>query len=806
MKKIDLCGEWIGKKTDGSTFIGIVPGCVHTDLFDLPKLFLNQNAEESLFIENEDWIYSKKFHVNKLYSGAVLTFQGLDTYCDIYLNGTKIGFSDNMFIPHSFNVDGTLREGENTLEVKFFSPVKYVSKKENLPGAFTTERLHTRRIQCTYGWDWVARFVTCGIFRPVYIEFINQMQVKHVYVYTDIIDSHGAQLNIYETFFNYNNGGNVTTQVFDEDGNLTAQKSFFCDYETQKLIFNISNPKLWYPSGYGKQPLYTLKITIGEQEFLQKFGIRTARIIEKKDEPGSSNEKLCKALQKTDSGTKYDFNTSFSGFIPIINDTEIFCIGANWVPCEPFPSAETSQKITEILEMAKSSGINMIRVWGGGLFEKEHFYNECDRLGILVTQDFLMACGEYPEHESGFLSQLKKEARFAAIYLRNHPSLVWWTGDNENAILGNDLKKEYHGRIASRHAIAPVLRQFDSNRPFLESSPYGGDMYASKTRGTTHNTQFLDDLTNYILDSDFSDYKEYWKAYTARFIAEEPIMGAVSKNSLKKFISGENIENRDLWLYHTKTNPGLKVHLLEMVENFSEKLFGKFTDFEDKYFKLRYLQYEWVRITLENAMRNLDFCSGIVYWMLNDCWPAAVGWSLIDYYNTPKSGYYAIKHHGTSLSICFDKQDSGIYLCISNILPDSVECSVKVILFDLPASSKQNILNMKLTAHHGNEKIKINKNIPKTSVYIAEITSGGTGTRSFYTSEKVPLKKEDKINVIFEKGSAKISAPTYVHSVEIANAENISDNYFSLLPGETKTIFYNDKGISPTITAYTLDL
>lgn len=799
-----MCGEWIGQRNDKTTFIGTVPGCVHTDLFDTQKLFFNQNSKDSRFIENENWTYTKKFYIEELHSHATLIFQGLDTYCEIYLNSTKIGFADNMFIPHSYNVDTVLQKGENILEVRFFSPIRFVAGKEPLPGAFTTERLYTRRMQCTYGWDWVDRFVTCGIFRPVYIEFSEEIRVNHVYIYTDIIDCCGAQLNICESFLNYKDGGNISTKILDENGKIVVHKDFFCDCETYKLIFNIPEPKLWYPSGYGEQPLYTLKISVGECEFSQKFGIRTVRILEQQDQEDSRNYELCKQLQNTKSGAEYDFNTSYSGFIPVINGIKIFCTGANWVPCEPFPSAETPQKITEILEKAKAAGINMIRVWGGGLFETKHFYNECDRLGLLVTQDFLMACGKYPEDDANFLTQLKKEAEFAAIYLRNHPSLIWWTGDNENAVRGNDIEKQYRGRIASHHAIAPIMERLDYSRPFLCSSPYGGDLYASKTCGTTHNTQFLDDMIHYILQQDLSDYKEHWKEYTARFIAEEPTLGAVCNNSLKKFISNDFIRDHSLWLYHTKTNPGLRMELLDIAEIFAEKLFGKFTDFEDKYFKLRYLQYEWVRITIENAQRNIGFCGGIVYWMLNDCWPAAVGWSLIDYYNNPKSGYYALKHHRGQIRGSFDKEDNTLYLCISNTAPVKIECIAEIVCLDISTMNKQKLCSIQLSIVQESKRIKMNDNLPDTAILIADIKADNMYTRSFYVNGRICLRKEENFNLEYSEGAVCISSQLYLHTVEISGIENVSDNYFQLLPGEIKKVYYTLQSDTPVITAYTL--
>ena len=631
MTKIDLCGAWELFDEDGRKYSGKVPGCVHTDLFSLQEMFWEKNSQKCRFIEEKDWNYVKSFEVETVLQNAELVFEGLDTYCDIYLNDVKVGSAENMFIPHKFAVDGILRAGRNTLRVHFFSPIKAVEGKELFPGAFTRERLHSRRMQCTYGWDWVDRFVTCGIFRPVYLTFHNEMELEHVYVFTDSIDEYSAQIKVIETMRGFESGGLVKTEVFAPDGRRVEWAEHYCEERQNIIYFDLENPQLWYPHPYGEQPLYTLKITVGNQMSEQRFGIRTVKILQLKDTEKRVIEK-CKELQQTESGREWDWNEEFSGFILLINGMKIFCTGANWVPCEPFPSAESEEKMTGILEKAVSAGINMVRVWGGGLFEKQYFYDECDRLGILVTQDFLMACGTYPEKEPEFQKHLEKEAEFAALYLRNHPSLVWWTGDNENAVEGCDTDSNYPGRISARKIIAPVLERLDYNRVFLFSSPYGGKKYASKTVGTTHNTQFLGNIFQYVHEEEIADYREYWKGYIARFIAEEPSMGAIGKESLGEFISEENQECYDMWLHHTKTNPALGRELLDIIVEFAQKLFGSDKDWENKYFKLRYLQYEWIRFTLGSARSNAWFNSGIVYWMLNDCWPAVIGWSVLDLY------------------------------------------------------------------------------------------------------------------------------------------------------------------------------
>ena len=546
MSRILLNGAWSGTcfTEEGNvdfTFEGTVPGCAHTDLFGthIPKdVFYRDNADKCTWIEGRDFEYSKAFILESIPENAILVFAGLDTYADIYVNGKHIGYTDNMFIKHSFRVDEVLRVGENTVTVHFYSPIKKVAGLPLLSGAFTRERMRTRRIQCTYGWDWVARFVTSGIWRDVYIESYAGFGVKDAYVYTDSVSEGYASIVVEAEFENFEDGGYADIEVVSPSGKTVYSNRFFRKESYLKEYIDIRNAELWYPLGYGKQPLY--KLIICGKEY--SFGIRKAKILELPDEKGSEYYNKCLKIKNSASGEKYDRNTEFSNLCLLINGTEVMCKGANWVPSEPFPSAESDEKITALLELAAEAGVNMIRVWGGGIFEKQHFYNECDRLGILVTQDFLMACGVYPEKERDFIEQLKKEAEFAARELRNHPSLVWWSGDNENAVNGDDSAEDYHGRTAIHEAIYPVLKQLDHSRRLLLSSPYGGTPYASKTKGTTHNTQYLGcSIFPYILKADMQDYKEHFSQYLARFIAEEPTTGAVSLPSLKKFMTEADI-------------------------------------------------------------------------------------------------------------------------------------------------------------------------------------------------------------------------------------------------------------------------
>lgn len=815
MKKISLNGSWNGKclakeGEESFSFAGTVPGCVHTDLMGSRidrNLYFRDNADACLWIESRDWEYSRSFVLEGPCADARLVFEGLDVYCKVFLNGVELGDCDDMHIAYSFAVGHLLRPGENTVSVRFFSPVAAVAGKEPRPGAFTTERLHTRRIQCTYGWDWVARFVTCGIYRDVYLEIPSDLSVKSLYVYTESVARNVAEMVVEAEFERFLPGGLVPVEILSPDGEQVFYHEYYVREACLREYIDIEAPRLWYPAGYGDQPLYTLRV--GDRT--ERFGIRTVRVLQLPDRPGDAYDVKCREIKNTPSGEEYDANERFSGFLLTVNDVKIMCKGANWVPSEPFPSAESDGRITYLLSLARQMNLNMLRVWGGGIFEKQHFYSECDRLGILVTQDFLMACGSYPEEDPYFLSQLRRETEYAALALRNHPCLVWWSGDNENAIRGADDMEQYQGRTAIHEGIAPVLRRLDPKRRLFASSPYGGKLFASKTVGTTHNTQYLNYIFDYIEQTDMADYKAYFSTYAARFIAEEPTMGAACLPSLRKFMNDKDIfEEKEMWLYHTKGNPAMKTSLFDYTVWFSEKVLGKFKDGADRLFKLKYVQYEWVRVSFETVRRNTGFCNGVVYWMFDDCWPAAVGWSFVDYYCLPKASYYSFKRCAGSLIASIDKQQDEYQIYLCSDIPRDVP--VQVRLYGL-TGGKPVLLAETETVAPG-QTASVVQTVPavtgkQASVLICDIAYEGGQDRAFYKNGPLSLVPTDAVRVTERtENSLTVTADRYVHAVELEGEYIFSDNYFSLLPDEKRTVTYSpaekaaDEGFA--IRGYTL--
>ena len=816
MERFTLNGQWDARcfTRDGAeefAFSGQVPGCVHTDLAGtrIPKdIFYRDNANACQWIEDRDWQYTKTFTLNAVPPHARLVFEGLDTYADITLNGVLLGSTDNMFIRHTFEAAPLLRTGENVLSVYFQSPVRMVEGLEARPAAFTAERLHTRRIQCTYGWDWVARFVTCGIWRDVYLDFADGFAVKNAYIYTEALVGPHAQIAAEVEFEGFETGGILEMEVTDPDGNCICRRRHFCKESALKEYLDIPNARLWYPAGYGEQPLYTLKLN----GTTYPFGVRTALIQQLPDETDSPYYQKCLEIKDSVSGEIYDRNEEFSGFQLHINGVPVMCKGANWVPSEPFPSAETDEKITTLLTLAKVAGVNMLRVWGGGIFEKQHFYNECDRLGILVTQDFLMACGHYPEENEHFIEQLRRETEFAAVELRNHPCLVWWSGDNENAVLGYDDAEDYTGRTAIHQGILPVLSRLDPRRRFLLSSPYGGTPYASKTAGTTHNTQYLGaSIFPYIMDTDMVDYKEHFATYLARFIAEEPTTGAVSLPSLRRFMEDADIFGPDdMWQYHTKSNPALSFSLFDVLLNFTRKVMGEFTDSADRYFKLKYNQFEWIRISMENIRRHRGFINGIVYWMWNDCWPASSGWAFADYYCLPKASFYSFKRCAGELLVSIDKTDGyDIYLCNDGLVEKNVSLSLSYIQNGVVTP----VAEMNATAAPAaSEKVYTLPAgaVPAGALLICDALCGDRHDRAFYRQGTLPIVPCAAPAVLARnENSITLQAETYTHAVELEGEYVFEDNYFSLLPGEQRTVAFrpaaNARTTDLTVTGYTIE-
>lgn len=814
MKQQLLHENWIFSNEKTGTLSALVPGCVHTDLCRhgiLTDLFWRDNSKSCQWVEREDFVYSTVFDA-ECGENTELVFEGLDTYAEVVLNGVSVGKCDDMFTPYRFPVGHLLREKGNTLEVRFTSPIRAVEGRPEWPGAFTRERMNTRRMQCTYGWDWVDRFVTVGIYRPVYLEYDTGIDVEDVYVATTSIDRYSAQLRVEINFKHYEKGALARASILSPDGETVGVSQFYANLPTSVRYFDIASPALWYPAGYGEQPIYRLRVEVGENVFEQPFGIRTVKLVQLPDPEGSDYRALAKEIKDSEAGQEFTHNDDSAGFLVLVNGTEILCRGGNWVPSEPFPSAETPERIRYLVGMARKMGANFLRVWGGGIFEQDAFYTACDECGILVAQDFLMACGLYPEKEGWFIDALRRESEYAVRALRNHPSLAWWHGDNENAMYGSDLMEDHDGRDSALRGSAPNVWRLDPFRSFLPSSPYGGNFNGSLTKGTSHITNYIGTIFDYFANNDCQNYKEYLEMFTTRFSSEDGTFGAVGRSSILRFLTEEDVffdETEEMMIFHTKNNPARPRHYFYDIKDFTRKVLGDFSDGEDRFFKYKYIQYEWVRVVFENVRRHLGYSNGMVFWMFNDCWPAALGWSFVDYYGIPKASFYAFRRAAKEIVASVKPSGDAYAVTLSSSVHTARPVGVCARLYKDGACVSEVSLPASVSGY-GATTVLLPIAPVGGALLVCDVTYDGGVDRTFWRDGALPIVRADDALTVLESGEGYITlrADAYLHAVELEGEYLFEDSYFSMLEGEVRTVRYERLPVTRDgeirISAYTI--
>jgi beta-mannosidase len=462
-------------KTDW--FNAAVPGCVHTDLLAnklIEDPFYRDNEKKQQWIDKKDWEYRTTFKVTPqtlARENVELVFAGLDTYATVFLNEQLVLKADNMFRTWRVNAKPALKAGDNTLRIVFRSPIneilpvmaklKYELPASNDQGEKTSP--YTRKAPYHYGWDWGPRFVTSGIWRPVSLEAWDAARVDDIQILVKKISPDAAEVTA-NVEVEASAAGTATILLDNLTNKVAAGKQQInLQAGTNRVTFNftVAKPKLWWPNGLGAQPLYSFRArslingrVSGER--LVRTGLRTLELRQQRDEAGQS-------------------------FMFVINGIPIFAKGGNWIPADSFPTRITKDKYRFLLESVRDTNMNMLRVWGGGIYEADEFYELCDEMGILVWQDFMFACSMYPGNQE-FLDNVRAEAIDNVKRLRNHPSIVLWAGNNEvetawrnwgwrqnlPASLWDDYLKIFHG------VLQEVTAQFDPTRVYWPSSPHGG--------------------------------------------------------------------------------------------------------------------------------------------------------------------------------------------------------------------------------------------------------------------------------------------------------------------------------------------
>ena len=652
----------VNPKLVGNSFSAQVPGDVHTDLqthglIENPHLGLNEFKTQ--WIGRCQWEYSIDFPVTESFAFNQLHFGGLDTIAEVYLNNEHILSARDMHISYDVDVNNLLKVGPNELRVVFESQEDWAEAQEakvgKYPNAYSDPTNQIRKMACNYGWDWGPTLVTVGIWKPIQLVQWNQSRIDGLIVNPTVVFGDpailisGEILGFQECQIALVREGKTLTTLAPSDGKFSGS-------------VKISDVELWWPVGYGNQPLYDFEIQLLDssgallESVSKRLGFRSVDLVSELDEIGRNFEIK-------------------------VNGKRIWVRGANWIPDHTSLNQVTPDSYRKRIADAKDANMNLLRIWGGGIFESDEFYSVCDELGILVWQDFLFACASYPEDE--FNSALiEQEAIQAVTRLSSYCSLVLWNGSNENiwGYFDWDWQEPLAGRAWGlgfyQEIIPAVISRLDPTRPYQPSSPWSGTMELHPN-DPNHGTAHLWEPWN---RQDYVTYRDE----VPRFVTEYGYQSPAAYSTLKNAI-GTN----DLW----EDSEGMKAHQKAFIgkEKLHRGLDLRFPGLTGNFDAWHYLtQLEQAR-ALNVGIRHLrshhDVSAGSVIWQLNDCWPV-VSWSMIDFAGIRKPAWHSVRKAYADRIVSFTIQEGRNQIAVVNDTDQVWSAKIQLRLANLSGKSK----------------------------------------------------------------------------------------------------------------------
>ncbi len=612
---------------EGGPLPATVPGTAHTDLLAagrIPDPFLGLNEAEVQWVAERDWVWNRSFEASAelLARGRVeLVFEGVDTAATVSLNGEKIARSDNMYVPLRIDVKGRLRAGENRLGVRIESPQRVRRERAaaaglNLPEAFNKAAAYLRKAPYSFGWDWGPALPASGIWKPVYLQTYDAC-IADVWPRVRLaedLDSAELALEV-EIEAAAGFGGEIEAVLSGHGQEISVRGEVKAPAGTSlhKLSINVEKPELWWPNGLGDQPLYDLEVrlTAGGKEVdssRRRVGFRRIELAREPDERGET-------------------------FFFRVNGYPVFCKGANWIPDDIFLPRVTRESLARTLAMAGAAHMNTLRVWGGGAYESEDFYDLCDEMGFLVWQDFIFACGMYPDHLDWFRESVRREAEANVKRIRGRACLALLCGNNENHQGWHEWgwKKSgkydrFYGERLYHEVLPDVCARLAPEVPYWPGSPFGGEKPNSQERGDMH----------YWGVWHRQEPAEGYEKLTCRFLSEFGFESGPPMKTVRELAgSGELRPDSPVMLAHEKCTNGP-----EKLGQYLETEFGAPTaDVTEWVWRSQYVQAHCVGTALRHTRRRFPDCGGVLFWQLNDCWPVT-SWSCMDHKCRPKALWF----------------------------------------------------------------------------------------------------------------------------------------------------------------------
>jgi beta-mannosidase len=780
-----------------------VPGDVHLDLLankKIPDPFLRDNEAKLQWIENESWEYRTSFEVTPALlarSNVDLVFDGLDGAAQVYLNGAQVLNSDNSFRIWRVAAKSRLHAGKNLLRVVFPSPIKAAAEAAAsdpwLPKTKVEAKTYIRKPAYEYGWDWGPRFVTSGVWKQVRLEAWEKARIADFAIHQRDVSKDVAHLDAeVEIEATTATTADVIVTYWGNSVPLAGKRPTYPVHVTLHVGRNIidlpietQKPKLWYPAGYGEQPLYDFDATI-------YTGTQT--VDSRKVKTGLRAIVLHRELDKW--GRSFEF---------VVNGIPVFAKGADVIPFDSFANRVTTANYRRILQSARDANMNMVRHWGGGYYESDEFYAICDEMGIMVWEDFMYG-NDWQPGTYAFKQNMEAEAEDQVRRLRNHPSIVIWCGNNETESafgwaprpsLPADVKFQmWQDYLTEFSGILPrVVARLNPETPYWPSSPSAdyeevNDHYQS---GDHH------DWSVWHGRVPFSEYeKHHW-----RFVSEYGFQSFPEMRTVESFTQPEDRAGifTPVMLAHQKNNEGNS-----LIQDYTNKDYPAPKDFPSFLYVSQVVQAEGIKIGAEHWRRSRPETMGSLFWQLNDCWPVA-SWSSIDYYGRWKAlQYYARRFYAPVLvSPHVENGSLKVYIVSDKVKAEPATLRVRLMDFDgkvlLEETHTVNVtpLASKVYLDWSLKKLTDAGAADTSHVFVvAELAAGGAQiSRNLVylaPTKEVHLKPAQlKVETSGAGGRYKIrvSSPVLARSVYLAFGDldvQISDNYFNLLPGETAEI------------------
>lgn len=782
-----------------------VCGTVHQDLIDNGKLinpFFGMNEEKVQWVEKEDWKYRTTFTVSEAqlgHSAALLRFEGLDTYADIYLNGALLKRTDNMFVGYDLQVKDFLRKGDNHLTVYFHSPIKQALPQWETDGFpypadndHSQQRvsIYTRKAPYSYGWDWGIRLATSGIWRPVTLTFYDAARIEDLYVEQLAVNNTVAKLNHHLEISRPEptaESAEVTlTYTFLNEVKHTESRNITLQPGTNRITIpmEISAPQLWMPNGWGEAALYKVDATVKVDGVAvasesKRIGLREVKVVMEDDKDGKS-------------------------FYFMVNGKPMFAKGSNYIPSDALLPNVSRERYLRLMQDVKDANHNLIRVWGGGIYEDDMFYEAADSMGILVWQDFIFACTTYPS-DPAFLSRVREEAAYNIRRLRNHASLAMWCGNNEiyegmrywgwskkyeNPEIWKEMQRGYDKIF---HQLLPeMVSRYDAGRFYMHSSPYEANW------GRPESWKIADSHNWGI----WYGQKPFESLDTEipRFMSEYGFQAFPEMKTIATFATPQDYAlESDVMNAHQKATIGNALIKKTMALYYNEP-----KDFEELVYKGLVLQGMGIRHGIEAHRRNRPFCMGTLYWQLNDSWPV-VSWSGIDYYGNWKALHYQTRRAYAPILLNAIKEGNQLNIYV---MSDKLEA--------YPGAT----LQLQLSDFNGKtlKKWKVCNDVPaNTSIRFHQEDYATLATDPTRTFLLMTLKSKDgkelskeifyfnypkdqnlpQANIRYkikqEDGRCEVTLQSKQLARDVfieipCQGARFTDNFFDLLPGETRKI------------------